>query len=92
MLKKSILILFLASNVLFANCDKPKSQSEMNECSSSDYNTLDKELNRVYKELMSKLTDTEKEQLKKNKENGLHIETVKQQKMQQSFQVVVWQV
>lgn len=65
MLKKSILMLFLASNVLFANCDKPISQTEMNECSSSDYNTLDKELNRVYKELMSKLSDTEKEELKK---------------------------
>ena len=65
MFKKSILMLLLITASSFANCEKPMSQSEMNECSSSKFDIADKELNDIYKELMSKLNDTEKNNLKK---------------------------
>lgn len=65
MFKKSILMLLLITSSSFANCEKPMSQSEMNECSSSKFDIADKELNDIYKELMSKLNENEKNNLRK---------------------------
>ena len=64
MFKKSILMLLLITSSSFADCKKPMSQWEMNECADLEYKEADKELNDVYKLLMSKLDANEKEKLK----------------------------
>ena len=64
LLKSSMLMMLLISSSSFADCKKPMSQWEMNECASLEYKEVDKELNDVYKQLMSKLNASEKEKLK----------------------------
>jgi uncharacterized protein YecT (DUF1311 family) len=64
LLKSLMLMMLLISSSSFADCKKPMSQWEMNECSSLEYKEVDKELNDVYKQLMSKLNVSEKEKLK----------------------------
>ena len=57
-------MILLISSSLFADCNKPMSQWEMNDCADLEYKEADKELNDVYKQLMSKLDTTEKDKLK----------------------------
>ena len=64
LLKSSMLMMLLISSSSFADCKKPMSQWEMNECADLEYKEADKELNDVYKQLMSKLNASEKEKLK----------------------------
>lgn len=64
LLKSSMLMMLLISSSSFADCKKPMSQWEMNDCADLEYNEADKELNDVYKQLMSKLDANEKEKLK----------------------------
>ena len=64
LLKSSMLMMLLISSSSFADCKKPMSQWEMNECAYLEYKEVDKELNDVYKQLMSKLNASEKEKLK----------------------------
>ena len=64
LLKSSMLMMLLISSSSFADCKKPMSQWEMNECAYLEYKEVDKELNDVYKQLMSKLDTNEKEKLK----------------------------
>lgn len=64
LLKSSMLMMLLLSSSSFADCKKPMSQWEMNECAYLEYKEVDKELNDVYKQLMSKLNASEKEKLK----------------------------
>ena len=64
LLKSSMLMMLLISSSSFADSKKPMSQWEMNECASLEYKEVDKELNDVYKQLMSKLNASEKEKLK----------------------------
>lgn len=57
--------LLLSSSYLFAiDCNNTYSTVEMNECASQDYEYVDKQLNLVYKRLMSKLDSVGKEKLK----------------------------
>lgn len=57
--------LLLSSSYLFAiDCNNAYSTVEMNECASQDYEYVDKQLNLVYKRLMSKLDSVGKEKLK----------------------------
>lgn len=64
LLKSSMLMMLLISSSLFADCKKPMSQWEMNDCAELEYTEADKELNDVYKQLMSKLNANEKDKLK----------------------------
>ena len=57
-------MMLLISSSSFADCKKPMSQWEMNGCAYLEYKEVDKELNDVYKQLMSKLNASEKEKLK----------------------------
>ena len=57
--------LLLSSSYLFAiDCNNAYSTVDMNECASQDYEYVDKQLNLVYKRLMSKLDSVGKEKLK----------------------------
>gem|GEM_PF-1884709 len=50
-------------------CDAPQTQAEMNACSFKDYKEADAELNKVYREVMSKLNnDTKRKNLLKKAE------------------------
>lgn len=45
-------------------CAEPQTQVEMNQCAVNAYKAADAELNQVYKQLVAKLDDEEKAQLK----------------------------
>lgn len=65
MKKKITLVLLLTVSSLFAiDCANPYSNLEMKECAAQDYEFADKQLNLVYKQLMTKLDSIGKEKLK----------------------------
>ena len=67
------LLLLLSSNISSINAQKPKkidpcanpqTQTEMTQCAADAYKAADKVLNQVYQNLVAKLDDEEKAQLK----------------------------
>jgi uncharacterized protein YecT (DUF1311 family) len=46
-------------------CNPEGKQSQLNACAEDDFNNADRELNRVYKELMSKITSQKQDTLRK---------------------------
>jgi uncharacterized protein YecT (DUF1311 family) len=66
-----LLLLMLAGSTINAQkpkktgpCANPQTQVEMTQCAAEDYKAADKVLNQVYQQLVAKLDDEEKAQLK----------------------------
>lgn len=61
-------LMFLALPVCLkvyaAGCDAPATQMEMNQCAAQEYEKANKELNNVYSGYRTRLSDSQKQQLK----------------------------
>ena len=57
--------LLLSGAAMADGCDSAATQADMNQCYAAEYKKQDERLNKTYKEVMSRATDKQKEQLKK---------------------------
>jgi len=56
--------LFVSSSTLALDCQNPQTQTDMNQCASSDLDRETKKINKTYNDYRAKLNPTQKQQLK----------------------------
>lgn len=56
--------LFVSSSALALDCQNPQTQTDMNQCASSDLDRETKKINKTYNDFRAKLNPTQKLQLK----------------------------
>ena len=56
--------LFGSSSALALDCQNPQTQTDMNQCASSDLDRETKKINKTYNDFKAKLNPTQKQQLK----------------------------
>ena len=65
-MKKHIIVvlLYISAHAVAANCTDPKSQLEMTTCAGQEYASQDQKLNAAYSRYRSRLSESQKNQLK----------------------------
>jgi uncharacterized protein YecT (DUF1311 family) len=71
MLRKLLIIPILSMSVYAMNCDDAKSNIEMKQCVTKNYQILNKKLNYVYNNLLKELDDTGKKKLEQSQKAWL---------------------